>query len=141
MKKIIILFILSLTNFSCEAQKNKILDLSNSTEMNYIFSRLSKDKPVFKELYDRGLFITVFKISDTKITPSKYMEDFVNSYIISITPDGDYYSWSKLYKIEKFYNSKILEIKEDKYPIISIKLEYEENAEKKIKTFKFEGIK
>ena len=42
----------------------------------------------------------------------KFMEDFLSSYLVSVIPDGDYYSYSKLYKIEGLYNPKVIEIKE-----------------------------
>ena len=43
--------------------------------------------------------------------------------MISIAPDGNYYTWSKLYKIEALVNPKILEIKETKYPNFILKIE------------------
>jgi hypothetical protein len=137
MKKII-LFLLVLFVTSSKAQIVK--DLSGNKKMNYIFARTSKDV-IEKELYNRGLFITIFKLSDSKATPDKYMEGFLSSYIISVTPDGDYYyPGSKLYKIEGFYNPKILEIKENKYPNFTIKIEYGSVGERKVKLFKFKGI-
>ncbi len=139
-KFLIVLIIVSIVTLSgCRAQKNELYEFSNNAEMNYIFSRISKDKPLMKVLYDGGLFITIFKISDSKATPSKYLEDFVSSYIISVTPDGDYYSWSKLYKLEGLYNSKILEIKETNYPYFMIKVEHGVLGKEIVEIFKLQG--
>ena len=111
--------------------------------MNYIFSRIDYTKGIInKELYNRGLFVTVFEISDSKATPKERMEDFLRSYIISVTPDGDYYSYSNLYKIEGLIIPKVLEIKETTAPNFSIKIEhgsYRDNK-RKIEIFEFEGV-
>ena len=124
---------------SCKAQKIK--DLSENKEMNYIFARTSKNV-IVKELYNRGLFVTIFQLSDSKATPDEYMEDFLSSYMISVVPDGDYYSHSKLYKLEGLIIPKIIEIKESVYPKFIIKIEYGSFLEKrKVKSFEFEGGK
>ena len=125
---------------NCTAQDIK--DLSKNKEMNYIFARINPKNTVSKELYKGGLFVTIYELSDSKATPSKYMEDFLTSYIISVIPDGDYYyPGSKLYKIEGLAIPEILEIKEINPPnSFTIKIEYGVVGEKKVKTFNFDGI-
>jgi len=109
--------------------------------MNYVFARIyTKSKT--KELYNKGLFVTIYKMSDSKATPKERIEDFLSSYIISVRPDGDYYSYSKLYKIEGLIIPKIIEIKETVAPNFSIKIEhgsYRDNK-RKMEIFEFEGV-
>ena len=141
MKKIIFLAAL-FCHFSCTAQSPTVKDLSSLKDLNYIFARINPKNTVSEELYKRGLFVTIYELSDSKATPDEYMEDFLSSYIISVTPDGDYYyPDSKLYKIEGLVIPKILEIKEIKPPTsFTIKIEYGAVGERKIKEFKFEGV-
>ena len=139
MKNLIFMIIL-LFCVNSKAQKVVIKDLSNDEEMNYIFSRINSENIISKELYNRGMFVTVYEISDSKSTPEEYMEDFLSSYIISVSPDGDYYSNSKLYKIEGIYNPKILEIKESESPKFLLKIEYGIQNKRKFEVFEFIGV-
>ena len=138
-----LLFILILTVTACQSQNGKVIELSDNSEMNYIFARISLRKPIFKELYNRGLFATIFQISDSRITPEDFSEghEFLSSYIVSMSPDGDYYTNSRLYKIEGLANPKIIEIKETTYPKFIIKIEHGVYDKRKIETFEFEGVK
>lgn len=133
-----ILFIFFFVN--CKAQKIK--DLSSNQEMNYIFARIYT-KSITKELYDGILFVTIYEISDSNATPEDFSEgeEFLYSYLISVIPDGDYYSYSKLYKVEGLINPKILEIKETIFPMFSIKIEHGDYKNRKIEVFEFEGPK
>ncbi len=134
-------FTLSLLSFlSCSSQKALVKNLDFDSEMNYIFSRINTSTVLKEELYNGGLYVKVFQISDSKATPKKYLEDFLSSFIISVTPDGDYYSYSKLYKIEGIYNPKILEIKETNAPKFSIKIEYGPAKNRKIELLNFDGV-
>jgi len=94
--------------------------------MNYIIANIRDTGIVRKKLYKRGLFVTVFPIADSKATPKGYFDssdEVLDSYIISIVPDGDYYTSSKLFKIEGLCKPEILELIETKYPEIQIKIE------------------
>jgi hypothetical protein len=120
----------------------KKIDLSSYQEMNYIFARIHNSKPISKEFYKGSLYATIFHLSDSKATPDSLFEGYdgmVSSYIISITPDGDYYSWSKLYKIEGLINPKILEIEETEYPNFAIKIEEGFFNNRKVINFKLVG--
>jgi hypothetical protein len=140
MKKFILLLILA--NISCKGQEAKKIDLSNKSEMNYIFARISNSKPTSKWIYNYGLHINIFKLSDSKATKKSLFEGYdgiVASYMISIAPDGNYYTWSKLYKIEALVNPKILEIKETKYPNFILKIEEGFYDNRKVRKFKIVG--
>lgn len=142
MKKIFFLLIL-LSTISCEAQGRevKVIEFNKGYEdMKYIFARISPSKSILEELYNGGLFARIFQLSDSKVTPTEYMEDFLSSYIISVTEDGDYYTESKLYKIEGMYDPKVLEVKETKYPSFNIKIEYGPYNKREVKNFELKGI-
>ena len=122
------------------AQEIRVLDLSDRTEMNYYFARIEHNTTNSKWLYNGGLNINIFLMIDDRATPIEFLEDFVSSYIISVTPDGDYYSWSKLFKIEGLYNPKILEIKEKEYaPYFTITIEYGDYNQREEKVFTLKG--
>ena len=125
MRKFILILIFA--TLSCKGQEVKKIDLSGESEMNYIFARISNSKPNSKWLYNYGLHVNIFKLSDSKATPKGQFKEYhgsLVSYLVSIAPDGDYYVWSKLYKIEGLLNPKIIEIKELTYPKFLIKIEH-----------------
>ena len=143
MKKVIFILISYLTFWSCSSQEILVRNLDYNSEMNYVFARIDYTKRIInKELYRGGLFVTIYEMSDSKATPKERMEDFSRSYIISVTPDGDYYSNSNLYKIEGLIIPKVLEIKETTARNFSVKIEhgsYRDNK-RKIEVFEFEGV-
>tara|TARA_B110001450_G_C17647014_1_gene491648 strand:+ start:1697 stop:2128 length:432 start_codon:yes stop_codon:yes gene_type:complete len=143
MRKIITLITL-LTFLSCSSQNLKIKDFSGKKDINYIFARINLKNIISKELYDRGIFIKIFEISDSKATLkiiSEGTEEFLSSYIISVVSDGDYYTGSKLYKVEGLLNPKIIEIQKESYPNFIINIEYGKSKNRKIEILKFEGVK
>lgn len=85
-----------------------MIDISSNKEFNYLFSRMYYSKPVLKELYQGSFFVAIFEISDSKITPDGLFEgsdETLTSYLVSLKPDGDFYTWSKLYKFRRLYKS------------------------------------
>ena len=110
MKKNIFILLLSIV-CSCNAQSIQLIDMSRNEE-------------------------------DSKVTPENFSEgdEFLQSYMISVTPDGDYYTNSKLYKIEGLCNPKILEIKETTFPKFLIKVEHGLFNDRKTKLFELEGV-
>ena len=134
---------LVLVSTSCKAQQPKVKDLSNNIKVSYILGNIW-EKPIIEELWKGGLYIKIFKMSDSKATPEGLFEGYggiLSSLIISVLPDGDYYTNSRLYKIEGLANPKIIEIKETTYPKFSIKIEHGFYDKRKIETFEFEGVK
>ena len=124
----------------CTCADNKRL----KKDINYIFARINLKNIISKELYDRGIFIKIFEISDSKATLkiiSEGTEEFLSSYIISVVSDGDYYTGSKLYKVEGLLNPKIIEIQKESYPNFIINIEYGKSKNRKIEILKFEGVK
>ena len=144
MKKQLLVFILlcSYTLNSCISQEIVVKDLADEVNMNYLFSRINPTQISSTSLYNNGLYVTIYKLSDSKITPEKFMEDFLSSYLVSVIPDGDYYSYSKLYKIEGLYNPKVIEVKETqglfKF-IIKIEFGIYNNRNRQIQDFELEG--
>ena len=105
----------------------EVQDVSKDTSANYILSNIIVDKTFEKELWSSAIYLKTFIISDSISTPDDFSEgsdEILSSVLISVTPDGDYYTNSNLYKIEGIYNPKILEITELSYPEFSIKIEY-----------------
>jgi hypothetical protein len=125
---------------SCKSQEILVKDLANEVDMNYIFARINPTQISSTSLYNNGLFVNIYKLSDSKITPEKFKEDFLSSYLVSVIPDGDYYSYSKLYKIEGLYNPKIIEVKETQglFNFI-IKIEFGIYNNRQIQNFELEG--
>lgn len=145
MKKISLIIILLLC-INCKGQQPLIEDLSNNSELNYIFSFLEPQKVIYKEFYNQFLFIRIYPIDDWLSTPNNFSptdgEDVLGSYFISVKTADSYSNINKgkLFKIEGMYNSKILEVKESKYPFFTIKVEYETEGKKRIKIYKFKGF-
>lgn len=127
---------------SCKAQKLNTKELSSNFDMNYVLARIFPNSLVSKQLYKDSQFLTIFKISDSKITPENYSEgdEFLISYFISVAPDGDSYTNSKLYKIEGLINPKITEIKETTFPNFSIKIEHGSYDKRKVENLNFKGV-
>ena len=141
--KYIIAILFTFSFLSCKAQVLEIKDLSNQQGLNYILANILIERTYKKELFKGGQYLTIFQINDSKITPSNYFEgtdEILDSYLISVVPDGDYYPGSKLYKIGGILNPKILEIKEIISPKFIIKIEHGVYDKRKIETFEFEGV-
>ena len=145
MKRLKTLFVVIFCCFGLrlEAQKN-VHELSDSeSQMNYVFSRIYNEKPIFKSLFNSSLYISIFRYSDSKINNESLnseTEEFYDSYLISISPDGDYYTKSKLFKIKKLFNPKILEIKEEKYPNFKVKIESGLSNHRKVTSYQLKGL-
>ena len=142
MKKTLLIFMIGFC-FNCSAQRPVLEDLSSKSDLNYTLALIRTGKTIRKELYNGGLIVTIYQISDPKATPVSFSQDgegFLDSYIISSISDDEYYATSKLYKIKGVYNPKILEIKEMVYPKFLIKIEYGAFKKRQIKVFEFEGM-
>ncbi|EMQ96301.1 short chain dehydrogenase [Xanthomarina gelatinilytica] len=143
MKKAIIILMLLLFCLGCKSQNVIVNDISNNLDTNYFFARIDTKDIIFRELWNGGQYVKVFKISDSKATPENYFEgtdEVLISLIISTAPDGDYYTNSKLYKIEGLYNPSILEIKEEEQFKFTIKLEHGVFNKREVETFEFSGV-
>ena len=129
---------------SCKSQNIIVKDLSKNNNLNYYFSRINLNESFNRSLFKESLFLNIFILSDPKTTSNKSIsegtEEFFSSCFISISPDGEYYTTSKLIKIENIVNPKILDIYEGTYPYFYIKMEYGNYNKRKIKNFKFKVI-
>ena len=111
--------------------------------MNYIFARIHDAAPFSQKLFKRGLFVRIFELSDSKATPEGLFEGYegtVSSFIISVSPDGDYYSGSELYKIEGLIMPKITAVKELEFPFFSVEIEHGFYDQRETKIFEFNGL-
>lgn len=142
MKKITSILVF-LVFISCKEQYTpKLIDLSQNYEVNYILANIWQGV-THQELYRGGLYVKTFVMGDSKATPEELFEGYdaiISSLLISVVPDGDYYTSSKLYKIERLVRPKVLEIKETKYPKFSIKIEHGFPDNRKTDIFEFEGV-
>lgn len=117
-------------------------DLSERLELNYIMANVNPKEIHCQQLYNGGLFIKIFKFTDPHATPDGMFEGYegvLTSLLISVRPDGDYYTGSKLYKIEGVFEPAVLEIKEASFPFFNLRVEYGFEDERKIEEFKLEG--
>lgn len=106
------------------------IDISKEKNANYILSNIIFDKTYEKKLWNGAIYLKSYTITDSKATSKDFSEgsdEILSSVLISLTPDGDYYTNSNLYKIEGICNPKIIEITELSYPEFSIKIEYGNN--------------
>ena len=127
MKTTILTIFIALIGLKTIAQNPvKQLDLSDNTELNYVFSRMNTENIQTKILYEGGLHIKLFSISDSKVTAEDFSEgteEFLESYYISISPDGDAYTSSRLIKLEGLVFPEIISISESQFPAFSITME------------------
>ncbi len=119
------LFLLS--SSSCKAQNPKLIELSDVNQLNYYLANIWKGPILQKEIYSNGFYIKVFEMEDSKATPKDLFEGYdgvLSSLLVSVMPDGDYYTKSRLYKIQSMLNPTNIEINETSYPKFSIKIEF-----------------
>ncbi len=139
--KRLFLVMLVCTITACKAQKKNDLTVEYPN-LNYIFSRMYNSKPMYKDLFNDRLFVSIYKFSDSKIPKGNAIsetDEYLDSYLISVSPDGDGYSSSKLYKIEGVFNPKVIKIEEDKYPLFTVKIEHGVKDDRKVETYQFKG--
>lgn len=127
---------------SCQAQNIKVKDLSNDIDLNYLLASVLPEKTICKDIFNGGLYIKVFQLNDTKATKEEIFEGYdgvASSFLVSVMPDGDYYTTSNLFKIEGLINPFIKSLSEGAYPEFTITLEYGLEDNRKIKEFSFKG--
>ncbi len=142
MKKFIGILFFIVTAISCDAQNNYVKNLSENIDLNYLLASVLPEKTVSKDIFNGGLYVKVFQLNDTKATEKEMFDGYdgvASSFLVSVMPDGDYYTTSKLFKIEGLVNPIIKSISESSYPEFIITIEYGLLDEKKIKEFKFKG--
>ena len=121
MKKLLILYTIIISSI-CSAQIKEISD----SYSNYILATIYRTDYLNYQIYNRSLFLNIFSINDSKGTSTDSFnetDEVLQALIISVSPDGDYYTTSKLYKIDELIFPKIVEINETKYPEFIIKIE------------------
>jgi hypothetical protein len=116
------------------AQEIKFKDLTEDSKTNYFLANIQRVEYLSYPLFERAIFINAFLIDDSEATPTDYFEgtdEVLSSILISIIPDGDYYTESKLYKVEGLENPKILAIHEGLFPEVIVEVEYGRKNKKK----------
>ncbi|PCI11699.1 MAG: hypothetical protein COB73_01590 [Flavobacteriaceae bacterium] len=114
--------------------------MSNNLDLNYIIANISIENSFERNLFNDGLFVKIFKMSDFRATPEGYFEgtdEVLSSYLVSVSPDGNYVS-SKLYKIKGILNPKIIDVIGLAYPTFQIKIEYGAYNNRKIELLEFD---
>ncbi|MFA7616900.1 MAG: hypothetical protein WCY16_10010 [Weeksellaceae bacterium] len=120
----------------------QLKDLSADNSSNYILSNINKVDYLNDELYNGSLFVSVFTMSDSRLNPEGLFngtDEVLSSVLISIIPDGDYYTSSKLYKIEGLVAPEILQITETQYPELVITVESGFYKDRKQISYTLEG--
>lgn len=116
------------------AQEFKLKDLTGDSRANYFFANIQSVEFLSYPVFERALFINTILIFDSEATPADYFEgtdQVLSSILISIRQDGDYYTESKLYKLEGLENPKILAIHEGVFPEVIVEVEYGKKNKKK----------
>ncbi|MCA4777205.1 hypothetical protein [Empedobacter stercoris] len=134
MKKLLILYTIIISSI-CSAQIKEISD----SYSNYILATIYRTDYLNYQIYNRSLFLNIFSINDSKETSTDSFnetDEVLQALIISVSPDGDYYTTSKLYKIDELIFPKIVEINETKYPEFIIKIETGMNNNRIVKEYK-----
>jgi hypothetical protein len=111
---------------TCLGQNVNVRDLSDESQANYFLANINRVKFLSHQLFEGGLYINAFIIDDSKATPTGFFEEteeILSSILISIMPEVDYYTKSKLYKIEGLENPKIVSLKEKEFPEFMMTLE------------------
>lgn len=127
---------------NCKAQGD-LIEMTDNTDMIYYFSNISQVNLINHSLFSRAIFVNVYTVNDSKATPDNYFEGYdgvLQSLFISIKPDGDYYSWSKLFKIEGVLNPEIITINELKYPKFEIVIEFGNKKSRDSKSYFFSPV-
>lgn len=143
MKKIIGILLFIVITISCDAQNIKVKDISKNADMNYFMANILPAKTISKEIYNGGLFVNIFQLNDSKATDKAMFEEYdgvASSFLVSVIPDGDYYTSSKLFKIEGLINPEIKSINVTVYPEFIIMIEYGIAEDRKYEEFRLKGI-
>lgn len=144
MKKLIITLCFISVCIQINAQKSTVQkDVSQNAEMNYALARMDVKDIQYQSLYQGALHVKIFKISDSKSTPENFSEgtdEFLESLYVSIAPDGDSYTKSKLLKIEGLMYPKVLQISESGFPKFNITIELGNKNERYSKIFELQGV-
>ena len=133
MKNLIIFSAFFFVFTNCKSQSIEIFDISNKKELNYIVANIDISNIKKKSLYDGAFFITIFQMYDLKINYDTETDEVFRSLLISISPDGDYYTNSKLLKIENLIKPNIIDINQKEYPNIVLNIEYGNFKDRRIK--------
>ncbi|MFV0186177.1 hypothetical protein OBK20_02200 [Empedobacter falsenii] len=134
MKKLLILYTIIISSI-CSAQIKEISD----SYSNYILATIYRTDYLNYQIYNKSLFLNIFSINDSKGTSTDSFnetDEVLQALIISVSPDGDYYTTSKLYKIDELIFPKIVEINETKYPEFIIKIKTGMNNNRIVKEYK-----
>lgn len=126
------------------AQERSLKDLSNEASANYILASIYKMEQVSYPLFKGTLFLNIYVMHDSNSTPAGTFDGYdgvLSSILISIAPDGDYYSVSKLYKIEGLLDPKVIAIKEGNDLSFTISVESGSKEQRETETFIMDGKK
>ena len=127
---------------SCHAQQGTIKEMSGDTIVHYLLANIKAVNYSFLELHDRSFFVNVYTLDDPRATPERFFEEYegvLSSILIAIIPDGDYYTESRLFKIEALENPVIIGIAEKAFPEFTVSLESGAADQRKTVDYSFTG--
>lgn len=125
---------------NCKAQSTSIQDISAEKNLKYVLATIEKVDYLNHSLYDRSFFVSVYTMRDSKASTEGHFEgsdEVLSSILVSILPDGDYYTDSKLYKLEGISNPKVLGIEETDFPEFELSIEQGKESDRKVVKYKF----
>jgi hypothetical protein len=128
--------------FTCKAQERTVQEISKNKLANYLLANIKEINYSFHELYDRSFFINVYTLDDSRATSKSSFQEhdgILESILVSVIPDGDYYVQSKLFKIEGLENPLILGITEKGYPEFILSVEVGVAGKRKNYDYKLSG--
>ncbi|WP_139316502.1 hypothetical protein [Algoriphagus marinus] len=121
----------------------EVIELSMHETANYLLANIKEINYSYQEVFNRSFFVNVYTVNDSKATLQGYFEEYdgiLSSILISIIPDGDYYSQSKLFKIEGLENPKIISLIEKEFPEFILAVESGPLENRKTFEYKFKGF-
>ncbi|WGK64278.1 hypothetical protein [Croceiramulus getboli] len=139
----IVFIVMVSQGLTLQAQMAKVDEIYSPKELSYILSNIQVEKISSKVFYHGGIYAKAYPISDSKATQETTFEGYdgvLMSYYFSFTPDGDYYSSSRLYKIEGLLDPQLIdwmELKEADQLQIKVIIEHGPALERISDSFQF----
>jgi hypothetical protein len=123
MKALLTVILVAIT-ISCKSQVT-LDNLSHNEDLNYYLANININKIVRYSIFNDGLYITFFPFADFRHTPDDLNNDgheVQTSYLISVSPDGEYVE-SSTYQIGPFMLPKIISVTQGDYPNFTVEIE------------------
>lgn len=127
---------------AAQAQSN-VKNLSKDATANYLLANITRVNYSFHELHKGSFATSVYTMNDSKATPKGHFEGtdgVLSSLLVTVVPDGDAYTQSRLYKIEGLEAPRVVEIKEGQFPAFILVVESGPQKKRTVEEYRLEGI-